>query len=966
MYRQQKEDAKQKITSLVEAFKSHEHEYLKITYNETQVRREFIDPLFEILGWDVGNEANKKQKVKDVILEYRQSIVANDGSFSNKRPDYAFQFNGKLKFFVEAKAPHVNLANSESAIFQVRNYGYHKRLAISVLTDFQELYIYDTKISLKKTIKPLKSFKYEEFIDRFDELWDCLSYEAMDNEYSQFSRWQDQLSKDTEKYTINSDFLGYLNEFREELAKNIAKKNLLNGKIAYSEYDLNYIVQKIIDRVIFLRIAEARGLEYSETLKTLSNSSDIYTQLNDYFIKCQKRYNSDLFPSKDPKMSEDNALFSHLKIDDSIFKTYIKKRLYDENYWLFEEIPVEILGSIYEHFLGKTIYITDKRVRIEDKPEVKKAKGVYYTPQYIVNYIVAQTVGKQLEGQDYKNVDLSVLDSACGSGAFLLGAYEYLLTWYRDQYTANKARIDSAKKDKKIYEKKNSNDETDYFLHISERKRILTEHIYGVDIDHQAVEMAKLSLILKMMEDASPDNDLYHITEKETLPDLSEYNIKCGNSLVDEYGLFDDESVINILDWKRAFSRVFAKGGFTTIIGNPPYVKEYTSTDPFIFKNCSSTGKYYEGKMDLWYAFTCLALDTLLRPNGYHSYIATSNWNTAGGASILRKNIFQNSTLLEYTDFADYRVFATASIQTMIFITKKETSKTKYHFNYKLFTNKNITPEKAEELLLSDTDINMKAYPVFVDSSKIVKGELLTFENEVLSTILDKINQKANYFLNDKEVAQGIVPNPDIVNVTNYRLLKSNIIKEHNINVGDGVFIVDKNLLKLPDDESIYLKPLYEPVNVDRFYMPNDFSKHILYLTKKNCNKNNIPNILKHLQKFKPIMSERRETKSGQLDYFHLHWPRDNSFFTSGAKILAVRKCPSFPIFTYTEKEAYVMMAFNVIKTERINMKYLNGILNSKLIHFWLKNRGKLQGSQLQIDKAPLLQIPLVNEPKEY
>ena len=648
---------------------------MKVSYDETQVRQEFIDKFFIALGWDVGNKQNQKQKLKDVVLEYKQRIVARDGSISNKKPDYAFRLNGKIKFFVEAKAPHVDLATSESAIFQVRNYGYHKRLAISVLTDFQELYIYDTKISLRKKIQPLKAYKYTDYIAKFDEIWDCLSREAIENENSIFSQWQKGIAKDSVQNTIDSDFLEYLNEFRESLAKNIAKNNTYNDKIAFNEYDFNYIVQKIIDRIIFLRIAEARGLEHEDTLKTIANSNNAYDILNKFFRTCQDRYNSDLFPSEDPKKSQDTQLFDSLKIDDSIFKTYIVKRLYDENYWLFEIIPVEILGSIYEHFLGKTIYVTDKRVKIEEKPEVKKAKGIYYTPQYIVEYIVKNTIGVQIEKQNYKKVDLSILDSACGSGAFLLGAYEYLLAWYLEQYTLNPSRITEAKKDNKIYEKKNTNDEIEYYLHISERKHILEKHIHGVDIDHQAVEMAKLSLILKMMENASADNDLYHVTEKVKLPDLSKHNVKCGNSLLntdvlDEMLEFtkEDKIKLNLFDWQEEFKPIFTQGGFDCLIGNPPYVRIQTmsSYNPLMVQLLKENFKSAEsGNIDIYLCFVEQSLK-LIKDTGLLGYILPHKFFEGDMGENLRKIISDKKALKEIVYFGANQVFTTATTYTCL------------------------------------------------------------------------------------------------------------------------------------------------------------------------------------------------------------------------------------------------------------------------------------------------------------
>jgi adenine-specific DNA-methyltransferase len=190
-------------------------------------------------------------------------------------------------------------------------------------------------------------------------------------------------------------------------------------------------------------------------------------------------------------------------------------------------------------------------------------------------------------------------------------------------------------------------------------------------------------------------------------------------------------------------------------------------------------------------------------------------------------------------------------------------------------------------------------------------------------------------------------------------------INEFNLKSGDGVFIVEKDFFStLNEKEKEYLKPLIEATEVERYFFPKKHTQELIYFTKKNFNGENCPTLISHLEKFKEIMSERRETKNGQMEFYHIHWPRDQRFFTKGEKILSVRKCKK-PTFVYTENEAYVTGKFNVLKTNRVNLKYLTALLNSKMIAFWLKYKGKMQGDNFQIDKEPLLALPLLQPSAE-
>jgi len=559
----------------------------------------------------------------------------------------------------------------------------------------------------------------------------------------------------------------------------------------------------------------------------------------------------------------------------------------------------EDIGTYYESILDK---------------EVRKEGGIYYTPPYIVNYIVANTVGKFLEGKTpAEAAKIKIVDPACGAGVFLLGAYQYLLDWHEKH---------GAK------------------LTLAKRQKILTENIFGVDIDPLAVEITKYCLSMKCTDN------------KTILPNIDK-NIRCGNSLISDPKIAGNKA----FDWYKKFPTVFKQGGFDVIIGNPPYVKEYTNREVFENVKRASLYLYYQGKMDLCYFFVCLGID-LLKKGGQLGFIIPNNWTTNSGASILRHKIATESTVHCMCDFGSYNVFDSSSIQTMILILEKNLSE-QYTFDYRRIALAAPNKEIAERLLTGDPAEGL----VYLQPTLTVaerQDSLFVFEESATEKILKKIREKRNFTLDEHtEIAQGIVPNPDVVNAKNIDRIAKKIRKQENIDIGCGVFVVAKDFFRrLTKAERKHIKPLYEPCQISR-YAVGEFRKEIIYITKQNFN-NDCPRLIAHLSKFKGIMDERRENKEKKLEYYHLHWGRTEKIFTHGPKILAVRKCTK-PTFVYTEKEAFVMMAFNVIRSERINLKYLTAVLNSRLVAFWLRYRGKMQGLQYQVDKEPLLNIPLVD-----
>ena len=422
------------VKNLVERFEQHRDSYRSGRYNETQLRREFLDPFFEALGWDVFNKQSYAEIYKDVIHEDSLEIEGE-----NKAPDYAFRIGGIRKFFVEAKKPSVNIEFNIHPAFQLRRYAWSAKLPLSILTDFEEFAIYDCRVKPDKgdkaTIGRVKLYSYKDYIEKWDEIAAVFSRDAVLK--SSFDSYAESLKGRKGTTEVDDAFLAEIERWRDLLAKNIALRNPVSVR------ELNYAVQMTIDRIVFLRICEDRGIERDEQLKEIADpsaplrrgtspksdwgSSDlgeagrgsVYASLIQLFKRADARYNSGLFHFKDEKEQSSGAdsLTPGLKIDDKVLQDIIKNLYYPESPYVFREIPSDILGQVYERFLGKVIRLTaGHQAKVEEKPEVRKAGGVYYTPTYIVEYIVQNTVGKLLEGKTPKDAArLKILDPACGA-----------------------------------------------------------------------------------------------------------------------------------------------------------------------------------------------------------------------------------------------------------------------------------------------------------------------------------------------------------------------------------------------------------------------------------------------------------------------------------------------------------------------------------------------------------------------
>ena len=798
------------VRELVRQFKENEAFYTSKDFVESEVRNKFIDPLLECLKWDVKNEKGARPDKREVITEDRVVVAGQV-----KHPDYTLSFGGVKKMYIEAKQPSVDLKTNVEPALQVRRYARSAGLPIAILTDFQEFAIYDARVktSSKDTASTarIEYLTYDQYEEKFEELYNRISWDAVD--LGRFDSYYESAKDKRGTASIDEELLEMIERWRVLLAEDIALHNE-----EMSEEALTSCVQKIIDRLLFLRICEDKEIEPPKQLqRVIEKKGDIYGSIKVIFANCEARFNAGLF-------ANDEAL-NALKVQDKTLITIVSELYYPFCEYEFSVIPVEILGSIYERFLGKIIRFKRKTrnghsVEIIEKPEVQKAGGVYYTPSYIVDYIVKETIGKKIEG--CKNLEevarLKICDPACGSGSFLVGAYQYLLDWHLDYYYNEERRVNSEKKGL-IYKDASTQE---WKLDIEEKRRILLKHIYGVDIDAQAVEVTKLSLFLKLLENEGSylgkhgQASLFKTSElKKILPSMHE-NIKCGNSLVSDDDLLksqkseellslEEQKKLNIFNWKNEFASVFDDGGFDCIIGNPPYVKEYTNKDCF---NILHNSPYYQGKMDLWYFFGVLAIQ-FVKGNGLVGLIAPNNWNTNAGASLFRNFVLENAKILKYVDFGNYKVFKNASIQTMIYIMKKTRQNEKYLLKYSRLNNEKASIQEVADFLNGIKVKNTKEVTKF--QTEIVKNECMNnyilFLDSKIVDVLRRIKERSDSSFESGEVIQGIVGAPD----------ESSLVADLSV---------------FDDIEKAFIKPYYTGL-VDR-YLCKKNDQYIIYLSDTN------------------------------------------------------------------------------------------------------------------------------------
>ena len=919
---------------------------------EEEFQGEFLNDIFSlILG------AVNKSSGNDEWNLQRESKTKIDGQKADGVIGF-FDVNGKddVRAVIELKGPTISLdqrqkrsGDTRTPVEQAFNYApkYGKNCQWVIVSNYKEIRLYRSNDMTEYEVFFLENLKDDLEFQKFIYI---LSFEALVGTANKKAKAL-ELSEEYQKNQIEIEKKFY-NEY-----KNIRLHIFENMKENNPETDENTLlekVQKLLDRFLFICFCEDKGLLEKDFFNTILKKGKDFRSIFDIFkVFCNwinlgnpkeniSHFNGGLFKNDD--------VLNSLNIDDKVFEELKKISDYDFD----SDLNVNILGHIFEQSISdiEELKKSISGEEFDQKKSKRKKDGIFYTPQYITKYIVENSIKNWLDDkrkelgeddlpklnekdyifdiakknytknyrkhiefwQQYREAvrNIKIIDPACGSGAFLITAFEFLLNY--NKYL-----------DDKIFDLVGTSD-----LFSDRTKEILQNNIFGVDLNKESVEITKLSLWLKTAD------------KNKTLASL-ENNIKCGNSLID-----DPEIAGNLaFNWEKEFPEIFANGGFDIVVGNPPYVKEDIGKNAF---NGLHQHLCYQGKMDLWYFFGWLALTISKKEFAYISFIAPNNWITNDGASKFRNKINDCATIFEYIDFNNFMIFEEAQIQTMIYIMKNDNKLEKYKFKYSKILNNKIAKEEIMHFLQKLENNNFEYFDVDINRVDY-KDKLFNFNSEKNRNVLNKIKANANFYLKKEEIFSGIDIGQDFINAKSLEILGD------DFKIGDGIFNLSEeeyNSYNFFNNEKEIIKPFYTTKEVNRYYFNEKNKYWVIYTTSKFKNPQEIidyPNIKKHLDKFSKVITSDNKP-------YGLHRARNEEIF-KGEKILSIRKHER-PAFSYVTLDTYVNRTFNIIKTDRVNLKYLLVLLNSKLTKFWLKEKGKMQGDIFQVDITPIISIPLI------
>ena len=711
------------INKLILKYDSDRKYYLTNKYNETLLRSDFLDPYFELLGWDIKNNAGKPTNEREVILE---EALKENASEHSKKPDYTFRLFSERKFFLEAKKPCVAIESNNDSAKQVRRYGFTAKLKISVLSNFEYLIIYDTSVKVDKddTFQKalIKKYHYTEYESKFEEIKKLLGKDVV---YSgAFETEWKEIETKINQYSIDNLFLNQINEWRKALGAEIHKHE---PKI--DEQELNDVVQSYLNRVLFLRVCEDRNLEEYQTLLKFANAND-FKALIKKFEQADKYYNSGLFDQLLKDKLVENV--------SSIFWTIIKQLYYPESPYSFSVFSSDILGSIYEIFLSEKLEIQNKTIALVKKPE-NIDRDIITTPTFIISDILRNTVLIKCQGKTDKEIlKLNFADISCGSGAFLLELFQLLADILIDYFLKNdKSELIQTNLDT-------------YKLPFKIKRELLLNCIYGVDKDYNAVEATKFGLLLKLLEgeDVSSTN-----ATKPVLPDLSQ-NIFFGNSLLNPKQVANkkDQVIINPFD--------FSKLRFDVIVGNPPYMKSEDMKNitplelPLYKSNYASAYKQF----DKYFLFVEQGMD-LLTADGILGYIIPSKFTKVGAGKKLREELSTKGYLHSIVSFGANQVFVDKTTYTCLLILNKKPQKT---FQY------------AEVKSLNDWKLrNLNSIEFQTEQTKYFSGSIWILLPSSLKNVLNKITNQSNTLsalIGDSNIFNGI--QTSATNIYIHKILK--------------------------------------------------------------------------------------------------------------------------------------------------------------------------------------------------
>lgn len=941
---------KNQLKELVEKFQNNIKQYKNKNYNETEVRVDFVNPLFEILGWDVDNKKNLPQQYREVTHE-ASVTVKEDGKDKTKKPDYAFRFGSDTLFFLETKKPSVDIETDVSPAFQTRRYGWSGNLKISVLSNFEYLSIYDCGVRPMEDddtqIALIARYNYKDYVSKFDEIYKMLSKESVEN--GTFDSLYDNIVSPFKKETFNEYFLKQIKKWRFLLGESVNKNNDIDIET------LNICVQRILNRLIFLRICEDRDFEKYETIKNISGMDELKRN----FEEADKKYDSGLF-----EMLEEDDIY----IPDDVLKEILMDLYYPNNSYDFSVVDPYVIGQIYELFLDETLDVSSESIIIEKKPEVIDYQGTVNTPKNITDIIVENTLHNIIDDTNVSKIkELKIADICCGAGNFLLSAYEFLVNKAIEYYIAND--IENAINKGLIYK---SYYDSNYQLNFKEKREILVSCIYGVDIDPLAVEITKFSLLLKLLDNTS--NEIlknYQIDSRnKILPNLDN-NIKNGNSLIgieyanydkDYYVKFDLLKKLKLFNWEDEFNGV----KFDAIIGNPPYIRvqnivKYSKEEYDFYKDESSN--YKTGKsslLDKYFLFIEKGY-SLLKENGFLGFIIPNKFMVLKYADKLRSFLHESKSVNSIINFDTIQVFKGRSTYTCILIMSKNTNET-FKFGFVKSLNELIMKRTVEYNVYNVNDYKQDAWAFMPDSLRNKIQELNTSHSAVPLGSLMEI------FVGMQTSADKIY----IIEATSEDDTNIHFIKN------EKEYIIEKGILK----------PCIHDIQIEKYSSLNP-NKYIIYpyhynekenrtnLYSLEYMENNFPLALKYLKEHRAILDKRNMSyrnennwfaygRSQSLDKFHdeehIVWPvlsldanyvydNENCMFTGGG---------NGPFYGMRNKPENKLSILYILAL--LNHWFLEAIVKRKSSYF---RGGYYSHGKQYIQDLPIYKIDLNDESKK-
>jgi len=1044
------------LSRLVESFGKRLAELKKPGYAEAQLRDDFLNPFFRALGWDMENRAGLIQQEREVEIESATQIGGG-----RKRADYLFRTDKRDRFVCEAKKPAEELHARYA--FQAKRYAWNKGVWMALLTDFEELkiYIVGGKPRLDEPhVGEWKSWHFRQYPLIARELWDLLARDkiavgSIDAALDALPRKatgtgkarQPWLIKPDRQRALDTDFLEFLDATRRALASDIYKNNDHDGLAEGNT--LTEFCQRIIDRILFLRICEDRDIDTGTTLQSIVEKWRKNTGHDDTGRRARQQpfdslreeppahYGGDGIRA--PKDSLWRRVIEHFRALDrrppshvpffngNLFKPHDSEKLIigdewlagfigelsdDETPYLFSEIPVEILGSVYERFLGKIVRPHGKGITIEEKPEVRKAGGVYYTPRYIVDYIVEQTAGKLLDeiaggsagfsplqrppaGKSLENpepvgestakrpegraplrdfekrtVALRLLDPACGSGSFLIRAFERVCEHWQKRLTADLREVLDAegragsplpaaehgetsatpdgahgvtrptnKATRAAWEKKHralcwvDAATGDVHLTVALKRQILTQNIYGVDLDAAAVEVTQLSLYLKMLENENRTTLqrqrelLADETDIALLPPLQD-NIKCGNSLIaSDFSMMSEDLVrVHAFDWPVQFALIMKAGGFDAVIGNPPYIR----IQGFPEDQIAYFGNNYRaatGNYDIYVNFVERGLNLLSKTGRLGMILPNKFFRTDYGLG-LRTLLGEQKAVAGIVDFGAEQVFDATTYTCLLFLSRKR-SETFDHAS-----------SKADEKVLRGVQLQQRS----IDS---LSSAAWTLADKTQLELLEKLKSESVRLLDlPADMSRGSSSGDDEV-----------FVVEAN---GHGL---EKDILRTPLFASDFNRYLFAPENKWRIIFPYVAEKDGFRLMTSSELQKRFPKAFARLQENAGRLKERKQFK----EWFGYSAPR-NLELHDRAQIAVPLLADGglFALIPKSSRGSICPMAsggFTITLGADCSFKpeFVLGILNSKLSFWFLRQISNIfRGGWITCTKQYFGELPII------